>query len=124
MKSVVIITLLLISYLCNKTQINDDSGIVFNSTVYQMGLIKRGSITEHVFFFVNKSKTPVVITNVIAYCSCVVPTWTKEPVMQNDSGIIKVKYYANTIGTFNKTVKVFTNRNNQLIGLTVKGECR
>lgn len=121
MKRVLIITILMISFLCGNAQINDDSGIVFNATVYQFGLIKEGSNAECVFSFVNKNKTPVVITKVKAFCGCVVPTWTKEPVKPNDSGKIKVKYYANTIGTFSKTIYVFTNRNDQSIVLTIKG---
>jgi Protein of unknown function (DUF1573) len=124
MKRVLIIIILMIPFLCTKAQINVDSGIVFNATVHQFGLIKEGSNAECVFSFVNKSKTPVFITKVKVFCGCVVPTWTKEPVKPNGSGEIKVKYYANTIGTFSKTIKVFTNKNDQSIDLHIKGECR
>lgn len=124
MKRVLIFSILLVLFLSGKAQINDNSSIVFNAIVYQFGLIKRGSNAEHVFTFFNKSKNPVVITNVKAFCGCVETTWTNEPIMPNDSGIIKVKYYANTIGTFSKTIKIFTNRTDQSISLTVKGECR
>jgi hypothetical protein len=121
MKHVLIITILMIPFLYSKAQINDDSGIVFNATLYQFGLIKEGSSAECVFSFVNKSKTPVVITQVKVFCGCVVPIWTKEPVKPNDSGKINVKFYAKTIGTFSKTINVFTNRNDQPIGLKIKG---
>ena len=84
----------------------------------------KGSVKEHIFSFVNKNKTPVVISNVRIYCSCITATWTKEPVKSNDSGEVKVIYHAITSGTFSKTVKVFTNMSEKSIDLTVKGLCK
>src|SRR5665648_756926 len=109
MKSILIITMILIPFLCGNAQKNNDSGIVFDTTLYQLGSVKEGSDKECVFSFVNKNKTPVVITKVNKFCGCVEPTWTKEPVKPDGSGEIRVKFYANTIGTFSKTIYVFTN---------------
>ena len=107
-----------------KAQVNTDVGIAFDSTLYQFGSINKGSIVEHVFSFVNRSKTSAVISSVKTYCSCISASWTKEPVRPNDTGEIKVKFYGETTGTFNKTVKVFTNMSNKSIDLTIKGQCR
>ena len=100
------------SFLNCVAQIKPDTCIVFDTTIYQFGLIKKGSSVEHVFSFVNRSNTSVVISYVKTYCSCVSATWTKEPVKPNGSGEIKVKFYGETIGTFNKTIKVFANLSN------------
>jgi hypothetical protein len=121
MKRVLITLILMISFLWGNAQINDDYGIVFNTKVYQFGSVKEGSNSECVFSFVNKSKTPVVINNVRSFCGCIEMTWTKEPVKPDDAGMIKVKFHANTNGTFSKTINVFTNKNSQPIGLTIKG---
>jgi hypothetical protein len=121
MKLLLIIAILTIQSLCGNAQINDSSGIVFNTKIYQFGTLKEGSDAEYVFSFVNKNETPVVITEVKVFCGCIVPDWTKEPVKPNHSGTIKVKFYAKTIGTFSKTIYVFTNRNGKSVGLTVKG---
>ena len=123
MKIVIIITFLLIPFFYAEAQQDSDKGIIFDTTIYNFGLVKNGSLAEHIFSFVNKSKTVVVISNVRTYCSCIKTTWTKEPVEPNASGEVKVKYYANTIGTFSKTVKVFTSMSDKSIDLTVKGQC-
>jgi hypothetical protein len=121
MKNIFLTTILMFSLLCGNAQVNDNSGIVFDTTVYQFGSLKEGSDAECVFTFINKNETPVVITNVKVFCGCVMPDWTKEPVKPNHSGTIKVKFHAGTTGTFSKTIYVFTNRNNKSLGLTVKG---
>jgi hypothetical protein len=118
------VTFLLMSFLNCSAQVKPDSGIVFDATVHQFGLIKRGTHTEHVFSFVNRNKTSVVISYVRTYCSCVSATWTKEPVKPNGSGEIKVKFYGETVGTFSKTVKVFTNLSSIPIDLSVRGQCQ
>ena len=64
---------------CN-AQIKNDPGVVFNTTLHQFGSIERGSNAEFVFSFINKSNTPVVLTNVKTFCGCLELTWTKEPV--------------------------------------------
>jgi hypothetical protein len=107
-----------------KAQINTDVGIVFDTTSYHFGSVNKGSTAEHVFSFVNRSKTSVVISGVKTYCSCVSASWTKEPVMPNATGEIRVKFHGETAGTFHKTVKVFTNMSDKSIDLTVKGQCR
>lgn len=106
------------------TQINSAQGLVFDTTLYNFGSVKKGAIEEHVFTFVNKNMTPVVISNVRTYCSCISVTWTREPVKPDKTGEVKVIYHAITGGTFNKTVKVFTNLSEKSIDLTVKGQCQ
>ena len=124
MKIVIIITYLSVFFLPVTAQVNSETGIIFDSTLYHFGSVKKGSVEEHVFSFVNKNKTPVVISNVRTYCSCITVTWTKEPVKPNASGEVKVIYHAITSGTFSKTVKVFTNLSEKSIDLSIKGQCR
>ena len=124
MKTFFLIAIMVFSFMYGNTQTNDNSGIVFDTTVYNFGVIEKGSDAEYVFTFTNKGKDVVVVTNVKASCSCTVPTWTKEPVLQGKTGVIKVKYNTNTIGVFNKETKVFVNGSEQAIILTIKGEVK
>ena len=124
MKIAIIITFILIPFFPAEAQKGSDTGIIFDTTIYHFGLVKNGTMAEHVFSFINRSKTVVVISNVVTYCSCIKTTWTKEPVEPNASGEVKVKYYGKTIGTFSKTVKVFTSISDKSIDLTVKGQCQ
>jgi hypothetical protein len=123
MKVLQIITVLMIPFLHCRAQTNVDPGIVFDSTVFHFGMVKKGSSIEHTFSFVNRSKTSVVISNVRTYCGCIAVSWTKGPIKPDESGEIKVKYHALATGTFSKTVKVFTNLSNRSTDITVKGQC-
>ena len=124
MKHLLLITILTISFFCTNAQVNNNSGIVFDTTVYNFGVIEKGSNAECVFSFVNKSETLVVITNVKASCGCTVPTWTKEPIKPGGAGKINVKYNTNKIGDFSKIINVYTDKNEQSIVLTIKGEVK
>lgn len=124
MKYVFVFIILLFSFLSCTAQLKDSTGILFEEPVYHFGIIKKSSFAEHTFVFVNRSKTPLLILNVISYCGCIETTWTKQPLVPSDSGLINVKYNAYATGTFSKTVKVFTNHTSEPISLTIKGECR
>ena len=98
--------------------------IVFDTLVYDFGQIVKGANAECVFLFHNKGSAPLILTNVKASCGCTVPTWTKEPVLPNNSGTVKVKYNTNAVGAFHKTITVYTNDNNSSVTLTIKGEVK
>jgi hypothetical protein len=118
----VLLAILMISFLSVNAQKQAGSDIIFKETVYQFGSVEEGSNAECVFSFINKSKTPVAITNVKTFCGCTDVRWTKEPVKPGESGEISVKFYAGNTGTFSKTIKVFTtNSGEQSIDLTIKG---
>ncbi len=112
---------LMISLLSCYAQIKDDPGIVFKERVCQLGQVLEGSNTLCIFSFVNNSEAPLVITNIKTFCGCVDLTWTKEPVKPGGKGKVKVKFNADYAGTFSKTIKVFTNKNEKSIDLTIKG---
>lgn len=96
--------------------------VVFDSLTYNYGVIEKGSSGESVFTFTNKSKTPLIVTNVRASCGCTVPSWTKEEIKPKGKGEIKVKYNTNNVGHFTKTISVYTNKQEQPIILTITGQ--
>lgn len=100
------------------------SAIAFDTTTFNFGQLVKGENAECTFNFRNNGKVPLIITDVKASCGCTVPTWTREPVKYEGTGYVKVKYNTNTIGTFNKTITVYTSDNNKSVILTVKGEVK
>ena len=97
--------------------------ISFNETEHDFGIIgeKNGNATFD-FVLTNKSKDPVVITNVIASCGCTKPTWTKEPIESGKQGIISVAYNPlGRVSTFNKNITVYTNNQTTPVTLKIKG---
>jgi hypothetical protein len=123
MKQTSIVIILQMTLICTMAQKNGESKIVFDKTLYDFGIIDKGSKAECTFSFMNKSQTPVAIVNVKASCGCTASTWLKEPVKPDGSGEIKVKYNTNNIGFFDKTVTVYTSGNENII-LTIRGEVK
>lgn len=96
--------------------------VVFDSLTYNYGVIAKGSSGECAFKFTNKSKTPLILTNVKAGCGCTVPSWPREEIKPKHSGEIKIKYNTNNVGYFTKTISVYTNKQEEPIILTITGQ--
>ena len=64
----------------------------------------------------------MILSNVKSSCGCTIPEWTKEPIMPKASGVIKVKYNTTRVGTFQKSITVYSNAKNSPVVLTIKGE--
>lgn len=76
----------------------------------------------HRFVFENTGTTPLVVKSVYGHCSCIDACWTKQPVQPGDTGSVSVRYSVMGTGTFNKRVKVVTNKKNTF--LKVFGEVK
>ena len=95
----------------------------FKRTEHNFGTIKEeiGSVSTQ-FDFTNTGKSPLIIQRVSASCGCTTPSYTKEPVLPGKTGKISVTY--STVrrpGTFNKTIRVYTNVPDTVYVLTIKG---
>ena len=94
----------------------------FDTQNFDFGKVKQGVPATHEFVFTNKSKVPMVITNVSASCGCTTPDWTKDPIPPNGRGFVKATYNAAAVGTFDKSVTVMANVENGVIQLRIHGE--
>ncbi|MDR1761481.1 MAG: DUF1573 domain-containing protein [Bacteroidales bacterium] len=107
----------------NTEQQTAPSPLVFDSLIIDYGGIVKGASGERVFHFKNTGKDPIILTDVQASCGCTVPEWTKDPVLPKKTGEIKVRYNTSIIGYFNKTIRVYSNKNpDNAVILTIKGE--
>lgn len=100
------------------------STIAFDKDVHDFGTIKEaaGKVTA-VFSFVNKGKTPLVVSRVQASCGCTTPEWTKEPVAPGSTGFIKAIYDATgRVAPFDKNITVYSNGDPAVLVLHIKGE--
>ncbi|MFO7616482.1 MAG: DUF1573 domain-containing protein [Bacteroidales bacterium] len=101
--------------------------MVFEKTVdgetrHDFGSIVYGADGSVDFVFTNEGTKPLVITNVAATCGCTVPTWPKEPIEPGKKGSVKVVYNTKLVGTFNKTIVVYSNANNSPVRISVLGK--
>ncbi|RNC67135.1 DUF1573 domain-containing protein [Proteiniphilum sp. X52] len=95
----------------------------FKRTEHNFGTIKEemGSVSTQ-FEFTNTGKSPLIIQRVSTSCGCTTPSYTKEPVLPGKKGTISATY--STVrrpGTFNKTIRVYTNVPDTVYLLTIKG---
>jgi len=98
--------------------------IVFDKLSHDFGSFKESAGLQSVTFeFTNKGNAPLILNAVNASCGCTSPEWTRQPVVPNAKGMIKVTYNpANRPGSFGKTVTVLSNAENNNIVLTISGK--
>ena len=94
----------------------------FKEETHNFGKIEQGKPVTQEFVFTNTGTDPIVITNVSASCGCTTPSYTKDPVLPKQSGTIKATYNAAAMGTFNKSITVFSNAESPSLTLFLKGE--
>lgn len=98
-------------------------GVDFKKTEHNFGTIKEeiGAVTTQ-FEFTNTGKSPLIIQRVSASCGCTTPNYTKEPILPGKKGTISATYSTvSRPGTFNKTIRVYTNVPDTVYVLTIKG---
>ncbi len=77
-----------------------------------------------VFEFTNTGDAPLIITNVLSTCGCLIPSKPDAPILPGKKGKIEVKYNMAT-GPIRKTITVESNATNYeggRIALKIKGE--
>ena len=94
--------------------------LVFTKTEYDFGNLPQGKPVNYDFEFTNEGKDPIELEEVKASCGCTTPTWTKEPVLNNKKGVVKVQYNMAREGLFDKTITVTAKSGEQVI-LHIKG---
>jgi len=96
--------------------------IVFKSETIDYGQITKGSDGLRVFEFTNTGTEPLVISDVKSSCGCTVPEKPKDPIAPGKTGEIKVKYDTKRVGPIRKTVTVYSNADEPIKALKIKGE--
>ncbi len=95
--------------------------IYFEKTTHDYGKIKYMGDGNCEFTFKNTGNEPLLLTNVRAACGCTTPTWPKEPIKKGKEGTIVVKYNTRIIGTFTKTIRVYSNAKTSPVTLKITG---
>lgn len=98
--------------------------ITFTSTEFDYGVVAPNSDGTRKFEFTNTGKQPLILSNVSASCGCTVVEWAKDPVKPGEKGTITVKYNTAIVGTFQKSIRVFSNAKTSPVMLIIKGEVK
>ncbi|PTX42114.1 uncharacterized protein DUF1573 [Christiangramia gaetbulicola] len=93
----------------------------FKSETIDYGEIKKGSDGLRVFEVKNIGDAPLVIEDVKSSCGCTVPKKPDAPIMPGETGEIQVKYDTKRVGPIRKTVTVYSNSDEPVKALKIKG---
>jgi hypothetical protein len=97
--------------------------ITFKNTTHDYGEIYQGGDGSYQFVFTNTGNEPLILSKPRSSCGCTVPSWPKEPILPGESNEMKVTYNTAKVGSFNKTVTVYSNaKNKSAIVLRIKGK--
>lgn len=84
-----------------------DSAIKMLKEKYDIGKVPQGELYTFDMEFVNQTKKPLVVKNVLAGCGCTVPEKPTEPILPGKVGKIKVSYSAPSVGPVNRDVEIY-----------------
>ena len=101
---------------------NAQAEISFKSETVNYGEIAKGSDGVRVFTFTNTGNAPLIISQVKSSCGCTVPKKPDGPIAPGESNTIQVKYDTNRAGPIRKTVTVYSNAEEPVKALKIKGE--
>ncbi|MCP9201402.1 DUF1573 domain-containing protein [Gramella sp. GC03-9] len=103
------------------TQAQKTAKMEFKAETIDYGEIKKGSDGVRVFEFTNTGEVPLVIEDVKSSCGCTIPKKPKDPIMPGKTGEIEVKYDTKRVGPIRKTVTVYSNAEEPVKALKIKG---
>ena len=84
--------------------------------------LKVGEKSIATFTIKNTGSISLIISHIDASCGCTVPIWEKKPIKPNKETSITIEVTPEETGFFHKTIQVYTNIENPVIPLTIKGK--
>ena len=98
---------------------------LFDTTVYNFGTILEGEQISTEFKYTNTGEADIIISKIETSCGCTVPEYDKEPVKPGNRGSIRVRFDSNgKSGTQYKTIRIFSNSENDIFDLVITGEVK
>lgn len=94
----------------------------FNKKGHNFGEILWNKPVIVEFKVINTGTSPLVLKDVTVSCACTVLDWTKSPIEPGQGGFIKADFDAKALGTFHKSVAVFTNARVEPVYLNFEGK--
>lgn len=93
----------------------------FDKMEHDYGSLTKGDDGTCIFTLKNEGTEALIVKDAKGSCSCTVPEWPKEPIAPGESAQIKVKYNTQRVGPINKSVRIWTNAQEEPIILRIKG---
>lgn len=101
---------------------NQFARIRFDEPDFNFGTVNEGEKVEHVFYFTNTGKIPLLIATASSSCGCTVPEWPKDPIPPGGRGELRATFNtAGRDGEQKKLIKVLSNAYPNETKLMVRG---
>jgi hypothetical protein len=97
------------------------ASIEWKETSIDMGEIPVKKPVQVEFSFKNPGMVPIIIREVKPSCGCTVADFPKQPILSGGEGKITVTYDAELSGYFSKTISVYSNTDEAVTELYIKG---
>lgn len=78
--------------------------MVFRERVKELGTVPVKDSTTVIFHYRNDAERPITLVGAHPSCKCVVPSYSREPLMPGDSTSFSVRYKPSHAGAFSYTV--------------------
>jgi hypothetical protein len=98
--------------------------VIVDKTEHNFGTVKKeGGNVSAVFTITNRTKIPVLLSEVRASCGCTTPDWTKGPIEPGKTGTVTATYNPTGVGPFEKsvTINVSEGDKTEMIVVKIKG---
>lgn len=123
-KSVLLVALLILGAIGCGTLLansNPKAVIEWKEMTYDFGEIPFNEPIQVDFSFTNPGMIPLIISDVKTSCGCTVADFPKQPINSGGTGTISVTFDAKSVGHFAKTVTVYSNSQEGITKLFIKG---
>jgi len=120
MKKIIVLSLL--AFVGFSTTALAQAKFKFEAETIDYGEIVKGSDGVREFVFTNVGNEPLVVSQVKSSCGCTVPEKPDGPIAPGEKGIIKVKYDTKRVGPIRKTITVYSNADEPIKALKIKGK--
>ncbi len=120
MKKIIVLTVL--AFVGFSTTALAQAKFKFEAETVDYGEILKGSDGVREFVFTNVGDEPLIVTQVKSSCGCTVPEKPKDPIAPGEKGVIKVKYDTKRVGPIRKTITVYSNADEPIKALKIKGK--
>jgi len=97
--------------------------IRFDRTTHDFGEILQNTNLDINFTFTNIGSEPLVLFDVRQSCAaCItIDSWTREPVMPGQEGVVTIRYNSNLLGPRSSTITISSNGRSDRVVLRVNG---
>jgi hypothetical protein len=96
--------------------------IEWEETSIDFGDVPFNKPIEVEFLFKNPGMIPLIVSDVKPSCGCTVADFPKHPIGSGATGTIKVTFDAKSPGYFSKTITVYSNSDEGITQLFIKGK--